>query len=148
MKNFMKRAALLLLMITSAFPVWAAIYTGSCGDNATYTLDTESGLLKIEGNGKMDSYSSPFNVAPWRWYDVTHVLVADGITNIGQSAFSGCSSIAAITIPNTITSIDNFAFSGEFSMQVVINGLLMLLLRMLLDTKSFQRTNQKKSCKQ
>lgn len=37
--------------------------TGSCGDNVTYSLDTETGVLTISGTGKMKDYSgedSPF----------------------------------------------------------------------------------------
>ena len=32
--------------------------------------------------------------------------------NIGSSAFSGCSSLSSITIPNSVTSIDSYAFDG------------------------------------
>ena len=35
-----------------------------------------------------------------------------GLTSIGDHAFSCCSSLTSITIPNTVTSIGDFAFSG------------------------------------
>lgn len=34
------------------------------------------------------------------------------VTSIGASAFSDCSGLTGITIPNTVTNIGNFAFSG------------------------------------
>jgi hypothetical protein len=34
------------------------------------------------------------------------------VTSIGNSAFSECSSLTYITIPNSVTSIGNSAFSG------------------------------------
>lgn len=89
MKDFMKRAALLLLMITSAFPTWAEELTGSCGEGLTYSLDTSTGLLKIEGNGTMPDYAeSGTGVSPWysnRSY-VKSVQLPDGLRNIGNNA--------------------------------------------------------------
>jgi len=36
----------------------------------------------------------------------------DDVTNIGSSAFSGCSDLTSIVIPNTVTTIGNLAFDG------------------------------------
>ena len=33
-------------------------YSGECGTNVTWNLDTSTGLLRISGNGKMCSYTS------------------------------------------------------------------------------------------
>ena len=44
--------------------------------------------------------------------DLTSVTIPDGITRIGDSAFSGCSGLTLITIPDGITSIGDYAFSG------------------------------------
>ena len=43
---------------------------------------------------------------------VTDLVIPEGITSIGNSAFSGCSSLESITIPEEITSIGDFAFEG------------------------------------
>ena len=45
---------------------------------------------------------------------LTEVNFADGSVcdSIGQSAFSGCSSLTSITIPKGVTSIGNYAFQG------------------------------------
>ena len=40
------------------------------------------------------------------------ITIPDSVTNIGNSAFSGCSSLASITLPDSVTSIGYGAFSG------------------------------------
>ena len=43
---------------------------------------------------------------------VTNLVIPDSVTEIGYSAFSGCSSLTSITIPDSVTSIGDGAFSG------------------------------------
>ena len=43
---------------------------------------------------------------------LTSVTIPDSVTNIGRSAFSGCSRLTSVTIPNTVTSIGGDSFSG------------------------------------
>jgi hypothetical protein len=42
----------------------------------------------------------------------TSVMIPDGVTNIGDFAFSGCSGLTSVTIPNSVTNIGESAFSG------------------------------------
>ena len=39
-------------------------------------------------------------------------IIPEGVTSIGEYAFSGCSSLTSVTIPEGVTSIDDFAFSS------------------------------------
>ncbi len=43
---------------------------------------------------------------------LTSVTIPNSVTSIGASAFSGCSGLTSITIPNSVTSIGASAFSG------------------------------------
>ena len=47
--------------------------------------------------------------------EVANLIIPDGVTSIGGSAFSGCRSLSSITIPNSVTTIGEQAFSGCWS---------------------------------
>lgn len=111
----MKRLTILFILFVSMLSLHAEIKNGKCGDSVTYTLNTETGVLKIEGSGRMYDYSSS---APW-YTDgryITKVELYDGLLNIGNCAFEGCSNLISIDIPSTITSIGQAAFYGCFSL--------------------------------
>ncbi len=89
----------------------AEVKTGRCGENLTYTLNTETGVLKIEGSGAMEDYEN-FKYSPWydsRKYILTLDLPA-GLTSIGKYTFNECSGLTSVTIPNSVTSIGYEAF--------------------------------------
>ncbi len=60
-------------------------------------------------------YSLPHNLAKHLYLEneeneITELIIPEGVTNIGNSAFKGCSSLTSVTIPNSVTSIGNDAF--------------------------------------
>ena len=118
MKKRLLSFVLAVLMIASLLPATALaadiVDSGTCGaegdgSNLTWTLDSD-GVLTISGSGDMHDYG--FSSAPWYGSRsrVKSAVIADGVTNIGSSAFDDCKSLASVTIPDSVTRIGNGAF--------------------------------------
>ena len=96
------------------------VYSGTCGTNVTWTLDTGTRVLEISGTGAMTNYSSPSS-APWYTYRtyIQTVDIGSGVTSIGQGAFFKCVALNSVTIGNSVTSIGYGAFNGCTSLTSV-----------------------------
>lgn len=103
---------LVLAAIMSSNPAMSEVLTGNCGTNAIYTLDTESGQLKIEGSGEMWNFIA--SSSPWSSERdlIRSVEISGTITNIGDYAFGDCSCLASVSIPNTVKNLGKATFSG------------------------------------
>lgn len=105
---FLALVMAVVLLPTAALAADAT--SGTCGENATWTLS--NGTLTISGTGAMKQYSSSAqNRAPW--YEnskVTSVVINSGITTVGWGAFMNCPGLTSVVIPNSVTSIEGRAF--------------------------------------
>ena len=108
-----KRTLLFLICILSALNINATVYSGSCGDNVNYSLDTETGVFKITGTGEMININ---NNKYLPWYEqksqIKSVEISYGVTSIGKYAFYGCTNLTSVNIPNSVTSIGGSVFFG------------------------------------
>ena len=91
------------LLLAAVLPVVAsAASSGTCGQNMTWVLD-DDGKLSISGTGAMTSH-------PWTASEVKKVVIEEGVTNIGSSAFAGCSELTSVIIPENVVNIGDYAF--------------------------------------
>ena len=93
-----------------AFADEAIVASGNCGandDKLTWTL-TSNGTLTISGEGEMKDYAD----GEWedRKSEIKKIVIESGVTEIGCSAFTDCTSLTDVVIPDSVTYIDNGAF--------------------------------------
>lgn len=71
--------------------------------------------LTISGEGEMPDFGGAgYPVCPWEneKQKIKKVIIEEGVTNIGKSAFRGCSELAEVHISKTVKKIGDSAFQG------------------------------------
>lgn len=120
--------AIATIMCALCFSLNAVNYSGKCGgegdgSNITWSFNTDTGLLKFEGTGKMANYG-PDGAFPSPWYDkyesqIRSVEIGEGITSIGSCAFYKCVNLASAVIPEGVTTLGDSAFSACRSLKEI-----------------------------
>ena len=116
-----KLSLLLFICILSALNINAEIYEGSCGENVSFSLNLETGVLNITGTGDMTDYYITSNI-PWysQMSKIKSVEISEGVTRIGERTFLNCTSLTNVSMPNSLTSIGYCAFAGCSALNSVI----------------------------
>ena len=109
-----------IFLLVACLPLGAvsvsADTSGTTGD-CTWVLDGTH--LTISGNGPMADYEWRIEgTFPWD-KNITSVTIKDGVTTIGEYAFSGCRSLTSVDIPDSVTTIGDAAFCDCTSLQSV-----------------------------
>ena len=90
--------------------------TGSC--TAVY----ENNVLTISGDGEMDNYD--WSTAPWKSTiagKVSSIIVEDGITKIGDTAFYKLGSQQIdVALPSSLDTIGTWAFRESYNVQMTL----------------------------
>ena len=107
-------------------------FTGAWSDSGTFgvsgklqwSIDIENKEMTISGNGAMDDYyyDGYGEVGrPWeQWKSVIESLVIEeGVTNIGNYAFSNFDNLQVVSISDTVTTIGDHAFHSCDRLEMV-----------------------------
>ena len=109
-------------------------FSGSCGattaDTVSWALtENEDGstyTLTISGNGAMKDYTSQAGETvadPTGWYalkdSITEIKIEEGVTGLGDWAFSYLTNVVKANIPASITSLGDHIFRGDTALTTV-----------------------------
>ena len=116
--------ALLLLVLCLAFTL-VACGDGDTADKLLYEVNEDGETCTVTGLGDctdtdleipadIDGYTvvAIGSVAFSRCTGLTGITIPDSVTSIGFRAFYGCTGLESITIPDSVTSISHYAFFG------------------------------------
>ncbi|MBQ8928442.1 MAG: leucine-rich repeat protein [Oscillospiraceae bacterium] len=136
MKHRLAAAATALTLLTGtapALPVQTVLtaqaeeaLSGTCGGHAVWTL--ENGTLTVSGTGDIVCRGWILEEeGPEGWNghrgEIERVIIEDGITGIGSTAFAWCNSLTSVSLPDSVTYISSEAFVDCSSLtQISIPG--------------------------
>lgn len=90
----------------------SAVSTGEVTNNVTWNID--SGTLKITGTGEMKDFE---NSSATPWHDsastITSVIIEEGVTSIGNNAFSELEGVTTVSIASSVKRIGVNAFNAN-----------------------------------
>ena len=107
--NYMKQKLLLTfaLLLTAVTGAWADLGDQFVVNHVCYTITSES-PYEVSVSGYEDGLSANLVIPA----SVTNNTTDYAVTSIGNTAFSGCSSLTSVTIPASVTEIGRYAFNN------------------------------------
>ena len=129
----------LLLAAFFLFPAAAAEYSGDAineaaggvedpypGYDIQYSLDTESGELRIYCGASGDREMQSFNSTDWLpWLadglrdKIRTATIEEGVLSLARLTFRGCENLKTVYLPASITSIEDSVFHGCTSLETI-----------------------------
>ncbi|MGN0521714.1 MAG: leucine-rich repeat domain-containing protein [Eubacterium sp.] len=120
----MKRNRFSALVLSFAVFITSVVFSFTAfGDDVNWYFDEAESTLHITGTGDMTNYSDAVSLP---WYSiilkVENVIIDDGVTSVGDYAFSGASNLNNVSIPDSVTSVGQFSFSSCSSLNRLFLG--------------------------
>ncbi len=103
---------MMIASLVSLLPVFATVDTGACGENTTWTYDSQTKTLTISGTGSTADYLGPdpsvpefyYRPKPWDQYvpEIEKVVVTSGVTRIGDAVLLEYPALTEVVIADTV----------------------------------------------
>lgn len=87
-----------------------AVVSGVNGKVQTGLFSNLKQSVDEEGNPLFDRNGSPIMEPDEKWAALTEVVIEDGVTEIGNQTFQGCTGLTNVTIPDSVQKIGAWAF--------------------------------------
>lgn len=88
---------------------------GECGSNLKWSLNEDTGVLRISGSGEMSDYHSADGLeSPWHDYaaSIKSVVIGSGVKTVGNYAFAGLKNLKSVEINAELKRLGDGAFYG------------------------------------
>lgn len=127
MKKRIVALCLLIALFAPILPLPAqatSVASGTCGQQISWELD-DMGTLTLTGEGPMNDYglfgpewqgNYTYSLQDQPWANIREqiqsIVIGDGITYIGDTAFASCKNLVSIKFPKSLSRIGDAAFSN------------------------------------
>lgn len=119
-----KHLFLAIILTCMYMPARGTIYTGVCGENVTWSLDSETKVLTISGEGEMYHEGHFSDTLHWQgnklYSSIRSVVIEPGVTNVGYWAFGNCENLTSVSLPDGITVVEEDAFYNTGLTSIVL----------------------------
>ncbi len=88
---------------------------GECGENLKWSLNEDTGVLRISGSGEMNDYHTADGLeAPWYGYaeSIKSVVLGAGVKTVGNYAFAELKGLKSVEIDSELRLLGSGAFYG------------------------------------
>lgn len=109
-------SVVMLLSVLAGLNITAFAASGTTG-NISWDLNISTGVLTLTGKGATPDYTTTSYSSRTPWYNyrtnyIKSVVIGEGVTGIGNYAFTGCTKLTSVTYPSTLQNIGKYCFQG------------------------------------